>query len=91
LSQLDSAVRWRPWSIAVVLAIFISLYALGQFNLFSPGAATWAGCGLLALSGAWNVHVLLRARSRSKPGRHPEIADGLLLAGLILVFFGAFF
>ncbi len=91
MSDLEAAVRWRPWSIAIVLAIFISLYALNQFGLFSINNTTWFGCGALTLSVVWNIYVIKLARSRSKLGWNGEIADGLLLTGLIIVFFGAFF
>jgi hypothetical protein len=91
MADLESKVRWRPWSIAIVLAIFISLYALNQFGILSINETTWLGCGVLALSAGWNVYVVKLARSRSKLGWNGEIADGLLLTGLILVFFGAFF
>ncbi len=91
MTNLESAVRWRPWSIAIVLAIFISLFALGQFGLLLINTTTWLGCGVLALAVAWNIYVMKLAQSRSKLGPHGQVADGLLLTGLILVFFGAFF
>jgi hypothetical protein len=91
MTNLEAAVRWRPWSIAIVLAIFISLFALNQFGLLSVNNTTWTGCGVLALSVSWNIYVMKLAQSRSKLGWHGQMADGLLLTGLILVFFGAFF
>jgi hypothetical protein len=91
MSNLEAVVRWRPWSIAIVLAIFISLFALDQFGLLSINNATWTGSAVLALSAAWNIYVLKLAQTRSKLGPHGQIADGLLLTGLIIVFFGAFF
>jgi hypothetical protein len=91
MSDLESTVRWRPWSIAIVLAIFISLYALNQFGIFSINNTTWLGCGVLTLSVAWNIYVIKLAQSRSKLSGHGQVADGLLMTGLILVFFGAFF
>ncbi len=91
MTHFESAVRWRPWSIAIVLAIFISLYTLNQFGLFLINNTTWIGCGVLALAVAWNIYMIKLARSRSKVGWNGEIADGLLITGLILVFFGAFF
>lgn len=91
MPNLESAVRWRPWSIAIVLAIFISLYALNQFSIFSINNITWLGCGVLTLSVAWNIYVIKLVQTRPKLGWHGQMADGLLLAGLMLVFFGAFF
>ena len=91
MTDLESAVRWRPWSIGIVLALFISLYALNQFGLLLITNTTWIGCGVLALSMAWNIYVMKLAKSCSNPGRNHEIADGLLITGLILVFIGSFF
>ena len=91
MTHLESAVRWRPWSIAIVLAIFISLFALNQFGIFSINNTTWAGCGILGLSVAWNIYAIKLSQTRPSLGWNGQMADGLLLTGLILVFFGAFF
>jgi hypothetical protein len=69
----------------------ISLFALNQFNLLRFSPALVAGCAVLFLSLVWNGIFLKLAHSESKPGWNGEIADGLLMAGMLLVFFGAFF
>ncbi len=91
MSNLDSAIHWRPWSVAIVLALFITLFSLAQFNLLEISSLIEWGCGILALSLGWNIYVMILARDRSKPGWNGEIADGLLITGLFLVFWGAFF
>lgn len=89
--DLESAIHWRPWSVAIVLAIFLAVFSLTEFNLLQWSFSIELGCAVLFVSAGWNIYVLLRARSGGKPGLNPEIADGLLLVGLILVFLGAFF
>jgi hypothetical protein len=89
--NLESAIHWRQWSVGIVLVLFIALFSLTQFGLLAYSSVIIAGCVVLLLSLLWNIYVLKLAQSRSKPGWNSEIADGLLITGLILVFFGAFF
>ncbi len=91
MSNLESAIHWRQYSVGIVLAIFIALFSLTQFGLLPFSSALGLGCVVLFLSLAWNIYVMKLAQARSKPGPHNEIADGLLIMGLILVFIGAFF
>jgi|GEM_PF-3504138 len=91
MSNLDSAIHWRQYSIGIVLALFIALFSLTQFNLLPFSGVIGFGCGLLLISLGWNIYVLKLAQNRSKPGWNSEIADGLLITGLIFVFIGAFF
>ena len=91
MSNLESAIHWRQYSVGIVLALFIALFSLTQFGLFKFSSSIGVGCVILFLSLGWNVYVMKLAQSRSKPGWNHEIADGLLITGLILVFVGAFF
>jgi hypothetical protein len=91
MPRLESNVHWRPWSIAVVLLLFIALFSMTQFNLIELSTSIYAGCGVLFLSAGWNVYVILLARSGNNLGWNAPLADGLLMAGLILIFIGAFF
>ena len=91
MSNLDSAIHWRQYSVGIILAIFIALFSLTQFGLLTFTAGTGFGCGVLFLSLGWNIYVMKLAQYRSKPGWNNEIADGLLITGLIFVFIGAFF
>lgn len=76
---------------AIVLAIFIAVFSLTQFNLLQWSFSLELGCAVLALSVGWNSYILLRVRSGRKLGWNGEIADGLIITGLIMVFIGAFF
>jgi hypothetical protein len=91
MKDLDSAIRWRPWSVAIVLVLFISLFALAQFNYLVWTFPVKLACAVLFLSMGWNIYILVLARLGRKPGWDSTIADGLLLAGLILLFWGVFF
>jgi uncharacterized integral membrane protein len=91
MNRMESAIHWRPWSVAVVLALFIALFALKQFSLLEWSFSIELGCAVLLASAGWNVYVLFLARARKNAGMHGAVADGLLLAGLLLVFVGAFF
>ena len=76
---------------AIVLAIFIALFSLAQFDLLPFTGVIGFGCAVLSFSLGWNIYVLKLAQNRKNPGWNPEIADGLLITGLIFVFIGAFF
>ena len=91
MSNLDSAIHWRQYSVGIILAIFIALFSLTQFGLLLFSSGTGFGCAILFLSLGWNIYVMKLAQIRSKPGRNGEIADGLLITGLIVVFLGTFF
>jgi hypothetical protein len=91
MHDLESSIHWRPWSVAIVLALFIAVFSLTQFNLLQWSFSIELGCAVLFTSVGWNIYVLIQAQSGKKPGWNPEIADGLLLVGLILIFLGAFF
>jgi hypothetical protein len=91
MNNIDSAIHWRHYSVGIVLALFIALFALVQFSLLRFSLSIGIGCVVLFLSLAWNIHVMKLDHSRSKPGWHCEIADGLMISGLILVFIGTFF
>ena len=91
MRNLDSSIHWRQYSVAIVLAIFIAVFALAQFQLLQVVFSILLGCSVLATSLAWNVYVIKRAHSGKDLGFHPQIADGLLITGLILVFIGGFF
>jgi len=91
MSNIESIIHWRQWSVAIVLALFIALFSLTQFSLLAFSTSIGMGCFFLAFSLGWNIHVMILARSHSRLGRHGEVADGLLLLGLIFIFLGAFF
>ena len=91
MRNLESAIHWRPWSVAIVLAIFIAVFSLIQFHLLQWSFALELGCLVSLVSGGWNTYVILLARKGKDAGMNGEIADGLLITGLILVFWGAFF
>src|ERR1035438_4121066 len=91
MNQIESAVRWRPWSIGIVMVLFVSLYALSRFGLLQINSVTLVGCGILALSLGWNILVMKGTPTGSESGLKGQVADGLLLTGLVLVFVGAFF
>jgi len=91
MKNIDSTIHWRFWAVSIVLALLISLFALNQFNLMRFTTALEAGCVILFLSLVWNSYVLKLNHSGSKPGWNGEIADALLLTGMLFVFFGAFF
>ena len=91
MSHVESIIHWRQWSVAIVLALFIALFSLIQFDLMAFSTSLAIGCVFLALSMGWNIYVMVLAHSRRKLGRHAEIADGLLITGFIFIFFGAFF
>jgi hypothetical protein len=86
--NFESAVRWRQWSVGIVIALFLALVGLIRFNLVKFSFVIQLGCLVLLLSLGLNIYVI---RIRSKPGWSPGMADGLLIAGLVLVFIGAFF
>ena len=88
MNQLESVIHWRQLSVAIVLALFIALFSLTQFNLLAFTFLVGAGCAVLGLSLAWNIYVMLLAGTDSKQGHHGEIADGMLITGLIFVFLG---
>lgn len=91
MPDLESSIHWRPWSVAIVLALFIAVFALNQFNLLPLSFTLELGCAVLLASAGWNSFVILLARAGKKSDTHGMIADGLLLAGLFFVFIGAFF
>ncbi len=91
MPNFEKAVRWRPWSVAVILAVFLSVFALVRFSLLSFSFPIGLGCAVLCLPLGWNIAALRRAPSGERPGRNDVIADGLLAVGLALVFIGAFF
>ena len=91
MPNLDSAIHWRQYSIGIVMALFIALFSLTQFGLFQFSSTIGFGCVVLFLSLAWNIYVMKLVQNRSKPGWNHEIADGLLITGLIVVFIGGFF
>lgn len=91
MSNLDSAIHWRQYSVGIILALFIAIFSLTQFNLLPFSSVIGFGCLVLLISLGWNIYVMKLAQNRSKPGWNNEIADGLLITGLIFVFIGAFF
>lgn len=91
MNNLESAIHWRQWSVAIILALLIALFSLNQFNLLRLTGVILSGSVVLLLSLGWNIHAMRLAHSQSNMGWNSEIADGLLITGMILVFFGAFF
>ncbi len=91
MTDLESTIHWRQYSVGIVLALYIALFALTQFDLFRITFATGLGCAVLFLSLSWDIYVMKLTRDREKVGKNGTIADGLLMAGLMLVFLGAFF
>ncbi len=91
MANFESTIHWRQYSSGIILAIFIAVFALGQFHLLQVTFSILLGCSVLATSLVWNIYVMKRAHSMKGLILHPQIADGLLLAGLILVFIGGFF
>lgn len=91
MNDIESAIHWRQYSVGIVLALFIALFSLTQFNLLRFSFTIGMGCLVLFFSLAWDIYVMKLAQSRSKPGMHHQIADGLLITGLLLVFIGTFF
>jgi len=91
MNQFETAIHWRQYSIGIVLALFIAIFSLVQFQLLRVTLSTGLGCVVLALSLSWDIYLMRLNHRGSDPGRQGEIADGLLITGLILVFLGAFF
>jgi hypothetical protein len=91
MKNIESSIHWRPLSAGIVMVLLIALFALNQFNFLQFTSTVLTGCVFLSLSLFWNVYVLLLARSEKKLGWNGEIADGLLLAGMVFVFLGVFF
>lgn len=91
MPDIESAVKWRPWSVAVILAVFLSVFTLVRFGLLSFSFPIGLGCAVLCLPLGWNIAALRKGPSGERPGRNDFITDGLLVVGLALVFIGAFF
>jgi hypothetical protein len=91
MNNLESATHWRQYSVGIVLALFISFFALHQFHLLRYSFSLALGCMVLFLALVWNIYLMKLAQSRSEPGWHHQFADGLMIAGLLLVFIGTFF
>lgn len=91
MANFENTIHWRQYSVGIILAIFIAVFALAQFQLLQIVFSILLGCSVLATSLAWNIYVIKRAHSGKDLSLHPQIADGLLLTGLILIFVGVFF
>jgi hypothetical protein len=91
MNNLESASHWRQYSVGIVLALFIALFALTQFHLMQFSFSIGLGCLVLFLALVWNIYLVKLAQSRTEPGWHHQFADGLMIAGLVLVFIGTFF
>lgn len=91
MKTIESASHWRLWAVGIVLALLISLFALNQFHFLGFTPTLVLGCLVLFLSLIWNGYVLKLDQAGAKPGWNGELADGLLLTGMLLVFFSVFF
>jgi hypothetical protein len=91
MKTIESVSHWRLWAVGIVLALLISLFALNQFHLLGFTPTLVLGCLVLFLSMIWNGYVIKLNQGGAEPGWQGGLADGLLLAGLMLVFFSVFF
>jgi hypothetical protein len=91
MNNLESTVHWRQYSVGILLALFIALFTLTQFHLLRYCFSLGLGCAVLFLALVWNIYVMKLDQSQLGPGLHHQFADGLMIAGLALVFFGTFF
>jgi hypothetical protein len=83
-------IRWRISSAGIIAAIFLAVVGLSEFNLLQFTFMIQLGCLVLLVSLGINFYIL-KVINPSKLGWSHEIADGLLIFGLVFVFFGAFF
>ena len=91
MNNFETATHWRQYSVGIILALFIALFALAQFHLLRFSFSLELGCLVLFLAMIWNIYLMKLAQTSSEPGLHHQFADGLMIAGLVLVFIGTFF
>ena len=83
-------IRWRQSAIGITTAIFLAVVGLVEFNLLRFTFVLQLGCLVLLVSLGLNF-TILKIISPSKLGWNPEVADGLFIVGLLMIFAGAFF
>jgi len=83
-------IRWRQSSVGLITAVFLAVVGLVEFNLLRFTFIIQLGCLVLLVSLGINLYIL-KVISPSKLGFSHEVADGLLIVGLALIFVGAFF
>ncbi len=83
-------IRWRQSSVGIITAVFLAVVGLVEFNLLPFTFILQLGCLVLLVSLGLNF-TILKIISPSKLGWNPEVADGLFIVGLGMIFFGAFF
>jgi len=83
-------IRWRQSAIGIATALFLAVVGLVEFNLLSFTFILQLGCLVLLVSLGVNLYIL-KVLSPSKLGSSHQVADGLFIVGLIMVFIGAFF
>ena len=90
MANFESVIRWHQWSVGIILTLLLGLAALTKTNLIHFTFLNQLACAVLLLSLVLNLN-LLKTRSRLKLPWDNEVADGLLIVGLLLVFIGTFF
>ena len=88
-SDLESSIHWRQWSVGIILLLHLALIALVRFHLVLITYWIAGGSAGLILSLGLNIYLLLSSPPSKTPWG-PAWADGLLIAGLVLLL-GAFF
>jgi hypothetical protein len=82
-------IRWRQSAVGIITAVFLAVVGLVEFNLLSLTFTVELGCLVLLVALGINLYIL-KVISPSKLGFSHQVADGLFIAGLLLVFMGVF-
>jgi hypothetical protein len=90
MKNYEPMIRWRQSSVGIMMAVFLAVVGLVEFNLLKFTFCIQLGCLVLLVSLGINLYIL-KVISPSKLGMSHEVADGLLITGLVLIFVGVFF